>query len=490
MVTGRRTTVRGSHPTWADHVLITLGCGAAALAIGFVAAEFGSARGLTAALIIFLLLVASSAAPRNLLLLVVVWLTVLGTVRRVLPADPQALADPLLLVGPIILGILGVIAVRNGALKDRTPLSNAVLILGALTLAGAVNPLQGSVFTGLAGLLFFFVPQIGFWIGRGLCDEELIILVTKFVAALAPLAALYGLAQSIGIFPSWDKSWIKSVSNTYQALFVGGAGGSSIRAFATFSAWAEYAAFIAIGLTAWLNFGFRRFGRILSFAIIALLSVALVLESERTIIISLLLALALTAASRHGLALPVALVGGAALLLMVPLTLSAVGSGILSAAGGSSLVQHVVQGLANPLGASTLPVHFAEAVSGFQLSLSYPLGLGIGAVSIASGKFGGVAQLTEVDPSNAAVALGIPGILVYTAIVVLGIRAAYRLAVIRQSFAARLTLGIPVLMLLGWLNGGQYAVAFLPWLALGWVDRVSRDQGPQKVQSYELVSSP
>jgi hypothetical protein len=28
-----------------------------------------------------------------------------------------------------------------------------------------------------------------------------------------------------------------------------------------------------------------------------------------------------------------------------------------------------------------------------------------------------------------------------------------------------------VITLLQWLNGGQYAVAFLVWLVLGWVDR-------------------
>jgi hypothetical protein len=32
-------------------------------------------------------------------------------------------------------------------------------------------------------------------------------------------------------------------------------------------------------------------------------------------------------------------------------------------------------------------------------------------------------------------------------------------------------IAIIVVMSLQWFNGGLYAVAFLPWLLLGWIDR-------------------
>jgi hypothetical protein len=34
-------------------------------------------------------------------------------------------------------------------------------------------------------------------------------------------------------------------------------------------------------------------------------------------------------------------------------------------------------------------------------------------------------------------------------------------------------LGLLVVMVLQWLNGGQYAVALLVWLTLGWLDRTT-----------------
>ena len=56
---------------------------------------------------------------------------------------------------------------------QRRPTARVLaLALAGLTLLGAVNPLQGSLLTGIAGLLFFFIPQAGFWVGRSLVDDH------------------------------------------------------------------------------------------------------------------------------------------------------------------------------------------------------------------------------------------------------------------------------------------------------------------------------
>jgi hypothetical protein len=92
-------------------------------------------------------------------------------------------------------------------------------------------------------------------------------------------------------------------------------------------------------------------------------------------------------------------------------------------------------------------------------------------VTLAGTKFGGAEASTEADPSNAAVAWGIPGLIAYLVISISGLLRGYQLAFIRRDWLAPAALAILILMLSQWLNGGQYAVAFLPWLLLGWIDR-------------------
>jgi hypothetical protein len=99
-------------------------------------------------------------------------------------------------------------------------------------------------------------------------------------------------------------------------------------------------------------------------------------------------------------------------------------------------------------------------------------------VTIAGGRFGGVEQGTEADPSNVAVALGVPGLLVYLALVVTGFSQAYGLAAKRQDVLAVLGLAVITLTFLQWLNGGQYSIAFLLWLVFGWIDRRANESRP------------
>jgi hypothetical protein len=141
--------------------------------------------------------------------------------------------------------------------------------------------------------------------------------------------------------------------------------------------------------------------------------------------------------------------------------------------GSSTLIAHQAQGIANPLDpkSSTLLVHLTYVVDGLGSVASHPLGQGIASVTIAGSRFGGQAKGTEADPSNAAVALGLPGLLAYLVIAVSGIALAYRTALRRRDPLSLVALGVVSVTLFEWLNGGQYAVAFLPWLVLGWLDR-------------------
>jgi hypothetical protein len=57
-----------------------------------------------------------------------------------------------------------------------------------------------------------------------------------------------------------------------------------------------------------------------------------------------------------------------------------------------------------------------------------------------------------------------------------GFGQAYRLALRRRDTLAFISLAVVTLTFLQWLNGGQYSIAFLLWLTLGWIDRHANTQ--------------
>jgi hypothetical protein len=414
-------------------------------------------------------------APRWLLFGIVVWLAALGFVRRlVTEIAPPGEADPLLVVAPVAILVLLLVSIDGGAFRLDTALSKAVLVLTALVLLGALNPLQGSVVAGLAGLLFVLMPTLSFWVGRGLCDDQTIKVVIGIVAIMGIAAAGYGLWQTLLGFPRWDAEWIRT--SGYDALDISGA----TRAFASFSSAQEYAYVLAIALATVLVFARRLPWLPVTICAVGLLGTALVLESSRGVIFTLVVALAVMAAAALRLPGPAVFAIAAVAVLVVT-----VGAGSLAPAGLRSpeqansdperLVAHQLDGLADPLNpeSSTLGLHLELFQEGLRSSLSEPFGQGLGVVSRAGEKFGELQLSTEIDPSNVAVALGIPGLAVYLVVVVLAFWSAYRLAIKRRDALSIVALAVVTITIFQWLNGGLYAVSMLTWLVLGWIDRAA-----------------
>lgn len=438
-------------------------------ALGHVAATGATFRIALTFCVAVLVLGVWAARPLALLPLLVVWTVGLGMLRRIVTykvvGEPTG-TDPLLLIQPMMLMLLALTAVKSGAFKQRTPLSKAVGLLCVLIVLGSLNPLQGSVFAGLAALLFF-VPVAGFWVGGTMIDDRTLRRLLSLVALLALPAVLYGFIQLWSKFPSWDEAWI--VGKGYAALNVGGV----IRQFSSFSSAAEYDYFLAIGLVAWLALKPGRASRVLSLICSAVLLVGIFYESSRSVIFLLVGAGALTVGARCKLPLRVAFVTLIACVLLLPSAVSAVFPQRASSGTGgtAALVSHQVSGLADPTGSqSTLTLHYSIFLNGLKTAFSQPLGVGISAVNIAGAKFNGASQATEADPSNAAVALGLPGLLLYIIIAWNALAGAYRLAVRRGDPLALAALGVLCVTFLQWMNGGQYAVSYLPWLVLGWLD--------------------
>ena len=405
---------------------------------------------------------------RRLLYAILIWFSVLGLVRRLLDViSPAPGADPVLLIGPLAMLALVVMAADSGAFRQRTRLASAVLALNVLTVIGAFNPLQGSLAGGLAGLLFVLVPTLAFWVGRSLVDDRTLAFLFKLAAVVAVLAAVYGLRQTFSGFTSWDSAWINAHQQDYSALTIDGIP----RAFAGYSAAAEYAAFLGVGLLAWLAFGLRT-ALPVTVIVIAMLGVALWYEGSRGIIVGLLVALAMIVGAWRGLGMVPSIVVAAVLVMMLPYAVSR----LMPAGGNSSaspFASRQAAGLSNPTNSkvSTLNTHLGLLRSGLTAAVHNPLGRGTGVITIAGSKFGGQTAGAESDPSNAALAFGLPGLIAYLVILVAGLAGMYRVAARRRDALSLVALGVLVVTIPQWLNGGNYAVAFLPWLVLGWMDR-------------------
>jgi hypothetical protein len=417
------------------------------------------------------LVIFAMAVPRAVIYGLVVWLFCLGLLRRLVGTiGPGGPLDPLLLVGPVVLATLVVSTTARSRFRGQTPLAKLVLAMSALLVLSAFNPLQGGPLVGAAGLLFTLVPMLAFWIGRAAGDDGLIRGVLKLYAGLSVVAAAYGLYQTFVGFPPWDQHW--AIHGGYAALNVGGV----IRAFGTSSSASEYAILVGVGLVAWFTLTPRR---LLALPALGLLGCAIFYESSRGIIFGLVLTLVLLSAMRRRVPLSLALAAAAAAVIAViwfaGRMLPATDDGHSTAA----LTQHQLGGLADPLNpeTSTLTLHLGYYWSGFVSAVTNPVGHGVGTISIASLKFGGAAQGTELDPSNMAVAVGLPGLALYLGVAGTGFHRAYKAAKLRGDRLAQCVFGVLVVMAFQWLNGGQYSVAILPWFLLGWLDRQGAEPG-------------
>jgi hypothetical protein len=410
-------------------------------------------------------------SPRPVLLGILVWLSCLGLVRRLLAeASPLSGHDALLLVGPVAFATLALAAHAAGAFGRHTRLSKTVMVLTVLVALSAFNPLQGNLMTGLSGLLFF-VPLLAFWIGRSLCDDGTLGRMLMLAAVIAVPAAVYGLAQIFLGFPSWDVRWIETTAPGSLRVE------EAIRPFATFSSSSEFGTFLGIALVCWLALAARRVPAIVIGGVLVLLGVTLTYQSSRGIVVMLVAALALMISARARLPLFAGAVLATGLLFLLPLGVKQVAPSTFGEEPSQRLLARQLEGLSDPLDpeASMVGIHVKLLANGLASVVREPLGLGVGAVTIAGRKFGGVTRGTEADPSNAAIAIGIPGLAVYAVLLGLAFTVVYGVAARDGDRLSLATLGIVTVTTFQWLNGGQYAVAAVPWLLLGWADRRALD---------------
>jgi hypothetical protein len=442
---------------------------AIALLLGAVPASDGGLRVAVAVGAAIMFLALALASPKALLPAVVLWLFAVAMLRRLASLDtPLTSFDPLVPAGSLAVGLLFVIAVCHGAWRAPSGLANAVFALSALIAVSALNPLQGSMAAGAVGAGSLLVPMAGFWIGRSLDDRSLA-RVCKLLATLGVAAAAYGLVQVYRGFPIWDQAWLDT--RGYAALNVG----IATRPFSTFASSAEHALFLAATVAICVAYARRCWGLVAIGPVAGLIACGLLVAGTRGAVLAAALAVGAVALARLRTPPVAAVLVAVGIVLLVPFFAARLETANHATNDAQALLAHQVSGLSDPLGsdASTLTLHLELARDGLATALREPLGLGAGPITNAPGWLGGIGRQTELDPSNVAVAVGVPGLATYLAVLALGLSRAYSLARARRDGVSLAALGIVVATLFQWLNGGFYLVALLPWLALGWVDRHS-----------------
>jgi hypothetical protein len=414
------------------------------------------------------LLLAALHRPHAALVGLFLALPFLAIVRRLLIASSGwSTHDPLLLGAPVFaVALLVALFVIEGRPLAPDRLSRLVLALLAVTLFEAANPSSGGLAAGAASLLFAGAPLLWFFLGREFGNRTTVARILVCIVLLALPIALYGYYQTSSGLPSWDAAWVQTTG--YAALTVGG----TIRAFGTFSSAAEYALYLGMAIVICLAAAFHR--RVIALIPIPFLAVALFLESSRGILVVGFAAGLLLLGMRIGntRAMLAVLVSG---FLLMTLALQHYRHALEATATQSHnpLVMHQVGGLLNPLDSnqSTLGLKWHGLVGGIRAGFTNPLGSGIAATTLGGQRFGARAATVENDFGNAFVGLGLAGGLLFLAIVVLTLKWGIELYRIERSFATYATVGVLVVLVGQWLNGGLYAVCPIVWFLMGWVAR-------------------
>lgn len=450
---------------------------AVAIALGLVALLTTTAaavpvllRLVVAISITCLLAAITTRNPRYGLLATLTYLLFLAEIRRLLiPLSDWSSADPLLLVSPAILALaLAMLFLfgRRNPVPSGDRLTQLMAAFAVLAVLSIVNPLASGVVAGVGGL-FYWAPSLGwYFVARAVIDDRTLErLLTTLVWCGAAIGA-FGLTQIfIGKLP-WDNVWYEA--NASLSVTVG----DTVKPVGTFSSAFEYATMLAAALCAAVAMALR--GRIRAAFAIPILLPALLTCGTRTSLLFAFVGIATIVAlnSRSvGRALVIGAIG-AAFAIGGMLALTTVASSLLP---GNDLAAHSAKGLSDPLNSnnSTFMLHMRIAWKGFKTGIVHPTGLGIGATNQGGAALKGdiaVSRQAEIDIPDAWVALGIPGGLIYIAIVLVALTGAARLYFAGDDLALP-ALGVLVGGFGQWNTGGHYAMSPLTFVVLAWIAR-------------------
>jgi len=435
--------------------------------VAFVVIITAALDQLQSALIIMVLLAGLTAlSPRLAIVVTFIYLAIMGDLRRYLVTNAGVTTnDPMLLVGPVVLVLLLLTALLKGQISFRSEISKPLLLLVILMCLEILNPLQGGVYIGIAGALFFLVPVLWFWVGQAFGSSEFLQKVLKrVVVPIAVAASLLGLTQAFFGFLHYEARWFHLM--TESSIH------PDIRPFSFFCSWGEYPFYVATGLLVVLVPLFQ--GRIRISAVFApLFILALLIQSVREPIFESILALAVLwsvigARSRAAMGgrLVVGLLVGGGLLVVAMTQLKEVDA----PDEVKAQIDHTTDGVLE-IQNSSAGGHVDMIGAGMVLGITNPIGYGLGYPSVQAA--GGYSS--EIDFSDVFVACGVGGGVLNLYIMFIVIRTVIRFWRGQRDPFALYVLAILMLELGHWTAGGLYAVSPLTWFAIGSLDRAATD---------------
>lgn len=419
--------------------------------------------GIAGGIVLFLV---STTGRLTALRLILIWLAYIGFVRRFLiPFAGWSEQDPLHLVAPA-----AAVLIWLSGRKEAPQRKDAITVFGLLFLAGTtaqiLNPHEPSILLSLKGLLFWVPAAIWLFVGRTF-DLSVHDKIIKLVGILSIPIAIHGLFHSTQRFFPFEYTWIGvsgiGPGNIFFENF-------RIRSFSSLTSPQEYGVMLAFGIcVVWGTILARKPHRGLRFLHLTLLLVALFLQGTRHTFALVFIMLFLTGILySKNFAVRISLTAIAvAIVFVVQMQM------LPTELGDSPIVvpiEHQIRGFQNPE-ESTAGIHLDFIQRGFERSWNYPLGLGPGFVSIAAVKTGDEGGGTEFDVSNVFSALGIPMGLFYLMFIVTVFFVALRRFVYHRSPYTITTLGMLIVIIGNWWNGGLYGAIAILWLTIGGMTR-------------------
>jgi len=443
------------------------------LMIGWLAAFPGLYRLLIAITLFACLLAVALRKPVMALMLVIALLPFTGLIRRLLiPIAGWTSFDPLLLVAPVLVLLLGAHWFMKRWILDREPIGAdtrlflCVLLFLLLSVVQIINPLQGSLLVGVGGILYFIVPLFWMVLGREYFNLTHMRILYAMVYMIGVVAAIYGIIQTHVGFAPFEYMWVEL--GGYAALWVG----DSLRAFSVFTSAQEFSCFLSISFViGWACLlRARLISKILCGLSLPVLGYAMFMVGSRTPVILTLLSITVITLLRFRS------YWAKLLVIIVAIAFGFIGMRMLDsfAQSENDFLVHQANGLINPLDEehSTLTLHWGYFLQGIMKGFQVPIGHGLGSSTQAASTLGGKGNNTEYDISDIMVSHGIIGGVLYLLIMITIFRLLFALP--RHEPLHIALVGILLATIGFWLIGELTSVAAVLWVSIGYMDKVMK----------------
>lgn len=396
---------------------------------------------------------------------------------------PYSQSEPIHLITPIVtfFAFLLVLQRKNLTLFYGTPLATSVTILSFICFLQIFNPLQGGLFIGFSGAMYYLVPMAWFYFGQE-AKPEFFPRVMRLIVFLGIICSLYGVYQMVVGYPGFELYWIENTDH-YESIAVY----NVKRALATFSNAEEWGRYVLLGSLVAFGLGMSKTEgpkRVLWFGCAVTLCGMLALTGQRSSIFGLFLGLAvlfLTGAKTLGAAV------SRIFLLCIPFVLVIVLSGSLANDGASDLdegdgintmLTHTTKGTVDPAGEGSLYARFETW--GYLLTEvlpSNPVGAGLGATTLSASRNSSDDRPVDNHFFSLTISAGIPALLLLIWILFRAFRICIRLwresAPDSVEFSNwRIAMALLSSFILNNFFGTSfviYSIAPIGWLLLGWI---------------------